>query len=526
MRIKEDAGVDFEAISDEQLETNELNVPIDLIPLARRWLWENGFYRKAKSGDYKYVLTSTRLAKLLYGDTTLRGAASSKPCHEILNLGVLGTYSREYPRVPVRRENEAESSISHIYGYRNALKAMRLLKDEILSDEYLSLPSIDALHEFDDYCPSNIGKSRFVSLPSKIVFTAVRDAIEFHLKYADALIESLRNVLHLLADKTAHAKEGQRLSFSKLVTQEEFLSQLHPTMRELGVVRWSLDKLGNERYKAFRNNNALFELVRVYYGGAQIVVGALMARRQIELVALKVDDCLDATKRYLVFRKAKSTRLLEGRRVTVARPIDEIAVEMIEKLIEIQKTYLDLGFIDSFGHLFDTVSSQTANLVTDVTKYYQSYNDSLDYFCDYFETPLRDGRRYYIRTHQLRRFFALSFFWGSGFGGMDTLRWFMGHTDPEHLYHYITENTPGDVLRQAKSQFLSETIDEHAELRALIADRFGTTDFTVMNADELEDYIDGLIHDGEVNIEPEFFVDDSGQSYRILVIIKEKCNAG
>ena len=138
--------------------------------------------------------------------------------------------------------------------------------------------------------------------------------------------------------------------------------------------------------------------------------------------------------------------------------------------------------------------------------------------------PLRDGKRYYIRTHQLRRFFALSFFWGSGFGGMDTLRWFMGHTDVQHLYHYITENSPGEVLRHAKSQFLTETIEEHAELRTLISERYGTDDFTVLNAYETEAYINGLILNEEVDIETEFIEDNNGQSYRLLVIVRDKNN--
>lgn len=105
---------------------------------------------------------------------------------------------------------------------------------------------------------------------------------------------------------------------------------------------------------------------------------------------------------------------------------------------------------------------------------------------------------------------------------MDTLRWFMGHTDLQHLYHYITENTPGEVLRHAKSQFLAETLNEHTELRELISDRYGTVDFTVLSTGDLEEYIDELILSGEVDLEPEFIDDDNGQSYRILVITRDK----
>ena len=263
----------------------------------------------------------------------------------------------------------------------------------------------------------------------------------------------------------------------------------------------------------------------MYHGGVQIVVAALMARRQTELASLKAEECLDETRRWLVFGLAKSTRNLEGRRVRIARPIDEMAVEMIEKLIEIQRAYLDAGLISKFGLLYDTVCLlDPANFVSSAN-YKQSLVHSVDIFCDYFETPVRDdGKRYYIRTHQLRRFFAMSFFWGSGFGGMDTLRWFLGHADPEHLYRYITENTPGEVLRHAKAQFLSETLEEHEGLRELISSRYGTDDFTLLSTDELEEYIDDLISNGEVEVEPEFIEDGSGRSYRLMVITRGTTN--
>lgn len=524
LKDAESVGVNFTAISDDQIELNELRIPVELIPLARCWLWDNDYYRKANRGEYEYVVNTKRLSELLYGTTTLRGAAGPKPHHHILSLGEFGGSDREYQRVPVTRSDDETISFTGINEYKKAVSSLSLLRDDVLSDESLLIPPDDAITAYLDYSPENISSSRFVTLPSKVVFAAIRSAIEFHLLHADTLIYSLRNVLQLFGERKAQVKEGARDSMSKVISPEEFSALLHPAIRGIGVERWSIAKLEN-RFDALRNNKGLGELIRIYYGCVQIVVGALMARRRTELTALKTGSCLDESRRYLVFGKAKSTRLLEGRRIDVARPIDEIAVEMIEKLIEIQDIYLELGFIDKLGNLFDAVSLQDPTELVPVTRYRQCYEQNIDYFCDYFETPLRDGKRFYIRNHQLRRFFALSFFWGSGFGGMDTLRWFMGHTDPQHLYRYITENTPGEVLRHAKSQFLSETLDEHTELRELISARFGTVDFTVLNTDELEEYIDEMIIDGEVDVEPEFIEDDNGQSYRLLVIIKDKRNA-
>ncbi|WP_297460731.1 hypothetical protein [Ferrovum sp.] len=515
-------GIDFASTSDNQLEQDNLSIPAELIPRVRYWLWENNLYRETSNGEHKYVVNTIRLSELIYGSITLRGAASAKPCPTILNLSELdGVTSSEYPRVPVTGEDDETISFTGIQNYKTALKALTLLKDEALCDEDLLLPPVEIIYAQLTYSPDNVASNRFATLPSQVVLNSVKNAIEFHLQYAEGLAFSLKNLLLKIQEKLANANEGARTSVAKLISPKEFSALLHPQMQRIGVEKWTISKEKNY-FDALRSNKGLGELLRIYYGSVQIVVSALMARRQTEIVNLKTDSCLDESKRYLVFRKAKSTRLLEGRRVQVARPIDEIAVEMIEKLIEIHRLYIEIGFTNKTGHLFDLVSMQNPTKMLPVHGYHHGYAQNFDLFCDYFETPLRDGKRFYIRTHQLRRFFALSFFWGSGFGGMDTLRWFMGHTDLQHLYHYITENTPGEVLRHAKSQFLAETLNEHTELRELISDRYGTVDFTVLSTGDLEEYIDELILSGEVDLEPEFIDDDNGQSYRILVITRDK----
>lgn len=515
-------GVDFAATPVDQVEQNRLSIPDALIPRVRQWLWNNGYYREARKDGNKYVVNTSKLSEEIYGPITLRGAASLKPCPAVLNLGVFDqAINTEYPRVPVTSEDDETISFTGIQTYKMALKALVLLKDEALSDEKLLLPSIDIINSHLLYLPDNLASNRFVTLPNQAVLDSVKNAIEFHFQYADALVISLKNLLVRIQEKLTETKYGPRTSVAKLISPTEFLALLHPQMQKMGVEKWTITK-ESDYFDALRRNKGLGELIRIYYGSAQIVIGALMARRQAEIINLKVDGCLDESKRYLIFKKAKSTKLLEGRRVQVARPIDEIAVEMIEKLVEIHKIYIEIGLANKPGHLFDTVSLQNPTKLLPVLKNHHRYAHNFDLFCDYFETPLHDGKRFYIRTHQLRRFFALSFFWGSGFGGMDTLRWFMGHSDLQHLYHYITESTPGEVLRHVKSQFLAETLSEHSDLRNLLADRYGTSDFTVLSQDELEEYIDELILSGEVDLEPEFIEDDKGQSYRLLVTTRDK----
>ena len=44
----------------------------------------------------------------------------------------------------------------------------------------------------------------------------------------------------------------------------------------------------------------------------------------------------------------------------------------------------------------------------------------------------------------------------------------------------------------------------------------------MLNTDELDAYVEDLIKDGQVSVEPEFFKDAEGKNYRILIKIRGK----
>ncbi|OJY97859.1 MAG: hypothetical protein BGP25_00005 [Lysobacterales bacterium 63-13] len=116
------------------------------------------------------------------------------------------------------------------------------------------------------------------------------------------------------------------------------------------------------------------------------------------------------------------------------------------------------------------------------------------------------------------------FFWGGGFGGLDTLRWFLGHTDAEHLWHYITEFTPGATLRSVSAEWTVYAV-KHATveaelLGAELAEHFGTTDFSIIEEVTLQSYVEDLIESGRLIVEPQFL--DGGRRHRIAVVLKPR----
>ncbi|RML30043.1 hypothetical protein ALR00_00988, partial [Pseudomonas savastanoi pv. retacarpa] len=229
---------------------------------------------------------------------------------------------------------------------------------------------------------------------------------------------------------------------------------------------------------------------------------------------------------WLYFRNAKSSKHLFGHRRSEARPIEPIARDMIKNLIKMQKILLRIGYIKSYHTLFALPQMRGNRGLVDSGN--AAYNRNLDIFCDYFEMPVNAlGQRWYLRQHQMRRFFAMLFFYCGSFSSLDTLRWMLGHTDIKHVWNYLTESTEGAILASAAAQHAAENIhigntENFKELVELIKEHYQTENYTLIATSELEDYISDLMSEGMVEIEPEFFTDADGTHMKIVSRLKYK----
>jgi len=365
---------------------------------------------------------------------------------------------------------------------------------------------------------------RFRTLPSAVAFGSLRRAIEYALGFGDGLVDS-----YLALAEAAHRANQSIAQFTHELDVRPYLTD---DIRSIGVCRWSIepfnaganggpDPLSKQQwFKALRANQGLYEALRVLYGAIQIVVGLLMARRSGELYDLVAGHCLDKSETRLVFKNRKSG--IGGMRQTVARPIPPIGASLIKLLDRLQTGLLRIGTLEEKTNLFAYPSAAGSGVLSGGRT---AYIACIDLFCDWEETPLdAEGKRYYVRQHQLRRFFAMLFFWGGGFGGMDTLRWFLAHTDVKHLWHYITESTPGMTIRSVAAEWgvyqVKHATCEGEILADELADRFGTRDFSVLEEEALVLYLEDLIEEGRLTIEPQFL--DRGKQYRIAVMLKPK----
>ncbi|KPZ11772.1 Site-specific recombinase, phage integrase family domain protein [Pseudomonas amygdali pv. ulmi] len=508
-------------ITAEQVDEDTLEIPHGWIPKIRAALYLKNLYHKQTNGSQP---NTTLISKLLYPET-LWGKNQAKITYKILCYNDdSSVFEREYPPAPVTSGLREKMRDSAYAMYRRAIYNIG-----VLHEIPVAAPTINALQLAEHFTPDLSTTGRFRTLPSDVVFKSLQHAIEFHLDHGQDLTKAFCRI----------ALECKKRNISPAsLTHEEVQAIVGEKLRKFGITQLSMAirSMNSGRYHSgvkgtkdgyfsnLRSNCGLYELIAVYTGAVQLTVGVLMARRISELHMLKAEDCLDETEQWLLFMNAKSTRHLFGLRRKEARPIEPIAADMIKTLIRMQKILVRIGYLSNLKTLFAVPDFKGAKKLSDSSAYL--YNRNLDLFCDYFEMPLNaEGQRYYLRQHQLRRFFAMLFFYCGSFAKLDTLQWMMGHADPKHIYRYITESMDGAVLAGAKAHFAAERLiegddEDFQDLAQLLKARYGARDFTTVDAHDLEDQIQELVLEGWVEIEPEFFTDHQGKQFKVVARLK------
>lgn len=504
-------------VSDDEAENLGLDIAVSDIPRFRAAMMKAGVYYGNNNHGYK--ISTKVLSERIYPDT-LRGQQTPKSAlHALSFYPYERSYKREFKPVRVTTGNSEnlQSSLYFYYSYT-------LASSSALST--LGLPAPSGTETIVDYLPKVSESARFRSVPSGNLLKLFRNSMELHVEHG-------RKILNGFIRLAAYC-HAQDIPMTRL-PEPVFLKVIGPELVSIGVKKLGLSsnrrtknrspRKGNREqyFKDLRENHGLLELVYVYLGSIQLTVGMIMARRVDELVTLDARKCLDESKSWLIFNLAKSTRKALGMRQRESRPIDAIAVEMIEELRRFQKLLKRLGVIVDLTDLFATPSSLGYKGLQYCSLHL--YNRHLDFACDYFESDLNeDGERYYVRQHQLRRFFAIMFFYTNSFGELDTLRWMLGHRDIEHVWHYLTECLDPKDLRGAGARYFADLakhdrLENYQNLQELLAAEFGTTTFKLVDEQKIEDYLEAMLEEGKARIEPQFFNDENGKSMKVLFIV-------
>ncbi|MBD9504600.1 integrase [Pseudomonas sp. PDM17] len=514
---------EMSVVSPDQIEQFSLNFPIELLTKVRACLFAAELYRRPDHSEYR--IHTIKISEIIYKNT-LYARTTLKSAEESLSFfAEAEPFEREYTAVPVTTGTGIQMSLSSFANYRRAMFSLALLHDYDLP-----VPSMEYLSEICHVEFEHSAVGRFRTLPSEVVFNCLRNAIEFHYAHAETLKTSLKRIYLYCSTRKTTVSTLNEETYAKLNAAQPSavdlgLTKIGLSARTSGQYHKVVKSAKNEHFEELRKNAGLIEMLRIYIACVQVVVGTLCARRAGELIDLLLKGCLDETKSWLIFFLRKSTRSVYGIRGAVARPIPSVAVEMIETLSELHDFVGKISG-ESLQTLFSSPHKSSFHFVEASAA---TFNNNLDLFCDYFQTPLdSSGRRYYVRQHQFRRFFALLFFKCSNIGGLDTLRWMLGHTDLQHIWNYITENIDGATINESKAQYIAEAMvdpehhNAYEDLSALIKSEYGVDSHSLVDTTDLENAILNLIDDERIEVTPVFYNDPKGQKLKVIVIIKER----
>ncbi|WP_054201517.1 hypothetical protein [Pseudoalteromonas undina] len=479
---------------------------------------------------------------------------------------------KEFKSIPCTEDITGEMSETLIENYITALKLLNTVNGRDDTSQYFPtiMTSITCSRIREHVKLKK--KGRFKTLPPQLVFNLIKNCYEFIQKYQDSIFSSVQSVLAEGLTKSTGKNSNKDFFQHKSPkhdpnipstergawTNTGALLLICDKLQNLGVDRLSIPGTEEDVFEKRRNNKSLFDLYNVLIGSIQTLTGVIMAKRIDELITLKphhnlspnIDPSSEKGKKTvyeLVASLKKSGSGGEhGQNSSIARPIPRSFALIIWKLEQFNQGLIKANLTKSSLSLFNNIDPVKLKIGQVNVR---SYNSHLNAVCDYFELPVvifgnDEHRRYYVRQHQLRRFFAMVFFWSKGFDGLDTLRWMLGHTDLEHLYRYITESETGAVLNGIKASYIIDAMDKNKldnmqELVEKLAERYGVnnanislstiTDATddyedtseyktiphieeLKKQEKLESQVLELLEDGIISLEPEFFtIEQDGQ---------------
>jgi hypothetical protein len=303
------------------------------------------------------------------------------------------------------------------------------------------------------------GHNRFI--PVETGLTYFNRAMRFVHVYGEVLV----NYYLAVIDERLSIKE--KSSPDSTLDEEcdelfglQFKVLINGSERPIGSV------LGIRRYRRpgaamnhalLRSEPTLYEALRVLIGACVICIALMKPSRETELTHLKRDCLLRNSEGYHICFTLGKSNAGEAYQEK-SRPIPVITARAIQLLQRLGEGLTSL-FEDNrkfSDNLFYLPNDRGDGALAPSPDLLNSY---LDTFCDYVGlAPDELGRRWYVRIHEMRKWFLLLLFWSGKYDVLDAARWIAGHTDVSHIYAYIEREFPGEELPKLEAEYAIERL--------------------------------------------------------------------
>lgn len=502
------------------------NIPSSEIPPLVRWIEEQGGYVSSTRGTNfeKRFLSRTWLAQLINEPVNCMVSGKIRHfCHQFepdfgnTSFIVAKTRVTEYPSqrcISVNDESDG-SSEKGVYAAGSLFTALfdahRHLPDLLPEPTSFSIRrSVDLALR---YAKAD-GHTPFMPVNTGLAF--LNTAIRFVHVYGEAIIglylavhPGLRKPITQLNGALGRHAGDWRIASGELIT------------KVLNITEFRRRK-GQRDFSRFRSNPTLDEALRVLIGACIVCIAILKPSRDEELTHMK-RLCLrhDNNGYWVNFTLGKSKLKGIDAWSDEDRPIPIItarAIQLLQHLGEaLSKLFKDDSKVaDKLFYLPKTGANEALNLDPHLLSMH------LDYFCDFVGLPPdQEGRRWYVRVHEMRKWFLLLLFWSGRFDVLDAARWIAGHTDAEHIYAYIEKEFPGESLPQIEAEYSEDRLrrleqgqagheDGVSELYETVLKHFNVESLSMIPESEWVGYVRALRESDAFHLEPHSIRDVEG----------------
>ncbi|MHB8949791.1 MAG: hypothetical protein ACYC4S_12095 [Rhodoferax sp.] len=313
---------------------------------------------------------------------------------------------------------------------------------------------------------------------------------------------------------------NRRLNDWRIASGESIAAVLNITEFRRKDTKTNFDRL--------RSNPTLDQALRVLIGSCIVCMALLKPSREEELTHLK-RNCMreDADGYWFNYERGKSNSGEVWQ--DEDRPIPVISAKAIH-LLQLLGSSLSTLFADerkindNLFYLPRVVGMEALIAHSDLL------NKHLDIFCDFVGLPPdMEGRRWYVRVHEMRKWFLLLLFWSGRFDVLDAARWIAGHTNAKHIYAYIEKEFPGEELPQIEAEYSIDRVyrrdqerrrakgdagneDGVDELYEAVLRHFNVESLTMVPEPEWTSYVQSLRKDEKFRLEPHSIFGEDGRN--------------
>lgn len=325
-------------------------------------------------------------------------------------------------------------------------------------------------------------------MPVKTALHTLSSALHFARTYGPSFREYLSSLSK--AEKALIDSNGVREQIYNLRKYQRIAFESTPIpapLNDLNITSWHYENDLDLYKNDFSDGIPVGIAVRLYIASIWMLIASFSAARTTSLLTLRrscfvqspIDGLFD-----LILRIPKSSERWELEEVH--RPIPDViydyGLEFAAFISEIEERR-GLVNADNESYLFTrTLNARSITASTYCKKtneHHKSFgrdslDDCLDTFFDWIDSPLIDGKRWYARTHQFRRFFAVLYFNLTDGEGLDELSWFLGHANLDQTFHYAEVAPTDEWIEEAELTIakigasLNKHINADDNIRAIV----------------------------------------------------------